>query len=220
MEMAPRKIAIFSDFDGTITEHELFVAALKTFAPVLAEQLIPEMYALRLSLREGVRRIVESIPSDRFPAMLDFVARARLRPGFAELLDNTQARGIPFVIISGGLLEFVHQILDTLTQRVTAIYAARVDRSGSRLKLLSDWEEGEELVSKPLILARYPECDAWYVGDSVTDLKIAMQCKTVFARDRLAKYLDERNHPYTPYDDFSTIRRALTAYLDACPTPP
>jgi 2-hydroxy-3-keto-5-methylthiopentenyl-1-phosphate phosphatase len=60
---------VFCDFDGTITAQETFVAVLKEFAPELATELIPQMYALKVTLREGVRKILESIPSSRLPAL-------------------------------------------------------------------------------------------------------------------------------------------------------
>lgn len=206
MHSIPAPIVVFSDFDGTITEDETFVAVLKHFAPETSRALLPEIYALRLPLREGVRRILESIPSARFPAMLEFVEGASLRQGFTQFLDFVTTRGIPFVIVSGGLEELIRQILGPLATRIDAIYAARVDRSAPFLKARSDYESNAELVSKPLILKRYAAAKAICIGDSVTDLEMAMCCPNIFARDRLAQYLREREDPFFPYETFFDIR--------------
>ena len=71
----PTKRVVFCDFDGTITAEETFVGMLKEFAPQLSEKLMPLMYARRLTLREGVRQILESIPSARYPQIIEYVLR-------------------------------------------------------------------------------------------------------------------------------------------------
>lgn len=206
MHSGTESIVVFSDFDGTITEDESFVAVLQHFAPELSSALLPEIYALRLSVREGVRRIVESIPSARFPEILEFVDGVPLREGFAEFLSFVNAREIPFIIISGGLEELIRKILGPLASRIGAIYAARVDRSGAFLKAWSNYESNTELVSKPMILQRHGAAKAVCIGDSVTDLEMAMRCPNIFARDRLAQYLTERGHPFFSYETFFDIR--------------
>jgi 2-hydroxy-3-keto-5-methylthiopentenyl-1-phosphate phosphatase len=47
------------------------------------------------------------------------------------------------------------------------------------------------------------------IGDSVTDLEAALACPVVFARDRLAGYLSERQKDYLPFDDFTDIQQAF-----------
>ena len=42
------------------------------------------------------------------------------------------------------------------------------------------------------------------IGDSLTDFNMALQASSVFARDRLAEYLDEQQRPYTKWDIFLT----------------
>ncbi|MEW6612582.1 MAG: HAD-IB family phosphatase [Pseudomonadota bacterium] len=215
MSDAARSYAVFCDFDGTITRDETFVAVLKHFAPETSARLLPEMYALRLSLREGVRRILESIPCERYPEILDFVRGAPLRVGFPEFLAFLGERQVPFVIISGGLLGIVRTILGPLAGQVAAIYAADVACGGATLQVLSPWEAGDELVSKPLVMARYPGVRPVCIGDSVTDLNMALRCPTVFARDRLAGYLTERGRAFHPFEDFHMVQDKLTELWQA-----
>ena len=205
--------AVFSDFDGTITAQESFVRVLETFAPEASALLIPKMYDLSLSLREGVRLLLESIESRHYPEMLDSVRRTPLRPGFEEFLSFLEARGIPFVIVTGGITAFVRATLGPLEKRVNGIYGADLDTGGRTLKLHSDWEAGSELVSKPLVLETvrktFPVDLPVAIGDSVTDLEMALACPVVFARDRLAGYLDQRGRSYYRYEDFVDIRRTF-----------
>lgn len=205
-----KKRVIFCDFDGTITAEETFVAMLKHFAPELSAKLMPEMYALRLTLREGVRQILESIPSQRYPEIIEFSRTKLIRPGLVELLDFLEAKKIPFVVVSGGVRVMVETVLGKLTERVSAIYAVDLEAKGDYLKVHSAWEGETELVSKVDVINQYQPDEAIAIGDSVTDLNMAMSVPLVFARDRLAKYMDERQKPYILWHDFFDVLNHLS----------
>lgn len=209
MSISAVKRIVFCDFDGTITVEESFVAVLKTFAPELSAKLLPQMYAQRVTLREGVRTILESIPSSRYPEILDFTQSQPMRSGFVELLDFLEAQKVPLVIVSGGLRGMVEVVLDELVQRVHAIHAVDVDTSGTHFKVLSDYEGETELIAKVQVMAEYPADQTIAIGDSITDLNMALHASIVFARDRLAKYLDEHQKPYIPWNNFEEVRDYL-----------
>jgi 2-hydroxy-3-keto-5-methylthiopentenyl-1-phosphate phosphatase len=211
------KRVVFCDFDGTITAEETFVGMLKEFAPELSEQLMPEMYALRLTLREGVRQLLESIPSARYPEIIEYVHSKPIRPGLEELLDFLDAEGVPFVVVSGGLRGMVETVLSrasmgtpSLLERVAAIYAVDVETTGDFLGVHPELEGDTELVSKVRVMARHPADEQVAIGDSVTDLNMALTAPVVFARDRLIQYLDEQNKSYIPWNDFFDVREQLS----------
>lgn len=204
------KRIVFCDFDGTITAEETFVAVLKRFAPAVSAELIPQMYAQQLTLRQGVRQILESIPSSCYPEILEFTKLQPLRPGFTALLDWLESQAVPMVVISGGLRGMVEVVLGDLRQRVDAIHAVDVNTSGSRLQVLSEFEGGTELVDKVQVMAQYPADEKIAIGDSLTDLNMALETPVVFARDRLAQYLDRQQKPYIPWNDFFDVRDYLT----------
>jgi 2-hydroxy-3-keto-5-methylthiopentenyl-1-phosphate phosphatase len=203
------KRIIFCDFDGTITAEETFVAVLKEFSPQLSAQLIPEMYALRLTLREGVQQILESIPSPMLVNILEFTKAKPLRPGLVELLDFLDFQGVPFVVVSGGLREMIEVALEPILERIHAIHAVEVDKSGSYLRVLPGYEGKTELVDKVIVMDGYFSDEKIAIGDSVTDLNMAQAAPLVFARDRLAVYLNERQKPYIPWNDFLDVRDYL-----------
>ena len=213
---SPKQI-VFCDFDGTITAVETFAEMLKAFAPDLSAKLLPEMYAKRLTLREGVRKILEAIPSARYPEMIDYVEHQPTRPGLDELVDFLDVRGIPIHIISGGLREMVEKVLSRqnegkkpLIERVASISAMEIDTSGDYLRVHSEFEGDTELVAKVWVMAKYPAAEQIAIGDSLTDINMALQADVVFARDRLVKYLDAENQPYIPWRDFFDVRNALS----------
>lgn len=200
---------VFCDFDGTITVEETFVAVLKKFAPELSTKLLPEMYARRVTLREGVRQILESIPSSRYNEILEFTQLQQIRPGFVELLDFLEFQGVPLVVVSGGLRGMVETVLDSLVQRVHAIHAVDIDTNSSHLKVCSQYEGATELIAKVQVMSQYPAYQKIAIGDSLTDLNMALEASVVFARDRLAEYLDEQKKPYIRWNNFSQVRDYL-----------
>ena len=204
------KRMVFCDFDGTISEVEVFVALMRHFAPAAAARILPEIYAQRLTLREGLPIVLETIPSSAWPAMEDFVrGNNTLRPGFEAFLSHLQAAGVPLVVVTGGFVEMARLILGHLAAEVTAIHGLEADRSGPFLRVHSAWEDDVELVAKPLILAHYHPDEAVCIGDSITDLRMARVCPQVFARDRLAEYLQQEGRPFVPFTDFFDIDRAM-----------
>jgi 2-hydroxy-3-keto-5-methylthiopentenyl-1-phosphate phosphatase len=200
---------VFCDFDGTITMQETFVAAMKRYAPELSAELNPKMYAREITLREGVRRILESIPSSAYSEIIEWVAAQPQRPGFPEFVAFLQLQDIPFIVITGGLQEMVNAALKPLIHHIHAIYGVKVDTRSSRFQISSPAEGDTELVSKADIMQRHPAQETVVIGDSITDLSMAQAGDVVFARDRLAQYLDEQNVTYLPWTDFHDIRQAL-----------
>lgn len=203
------KRIVFCDFDGTITEEETFVALLRKFTPELADRLMPQMYAKQLTLREGVRQLLESIPSAKYPEFIEFARPKTIRPGFVAFLDFLDRYQVPFVLISGGVTVVVETVLGDLTQRMAGIHAVDLDISGPKLKAISPFEGGSELVSKVDVIAQYSCDEAIAIGDSITDLNMALSAPVVFARDRLAIYLQESGKSFFAWKDFHDVRKSL-----------
>lgn len=200
---------VFCDFDGTITAVETFVAIFKEFAPDISAELLPQMYDRKVTLRQGVRQILESIPSRRYPDILEFTRSQPIRPGFVELFDFLDQKQVPLVVVSGGLRGMVEVVLNQLVQRVQAIHAIDVDTSSEYLQIHSPYEDGTEMVAKVKVIEDYDTKEAIAIGDSLTDLNMALYAPIVFARDRLAEYLDQHQTAYIRWDNFFEVRDRL-----------
>jgi 2-hydroxy-3-keto-5-methylthiopentenyl-1-phosphate phosphatase len=188
--MTPKRL-VCCDFDGTITVRETFVAMLETFSPEKAAQIIPELYAQRITLRDGVRQMLEAIPADQYPEILESAKTEAIRPGLIELLDFLDSQNVPFVVVSGGLRGMVETTLGKLVDRVKGIHALEIDVCGKFLRPYSEFEGSTEMVEKVKVVSQY-QIEEWVaIGDSVTDLNMAMAAPLVFARSRLSQYLDE-----------------------------
>lgn len=209
--MTPKRL-VCCDFDGTITVRETFVAMLEKFSPEKAAQIIPELYAQRVTLRDGVRQMLEAIPSDKYPEIIASAQNEAIRPGLVELLDFLDSENVPFVVVSGGLRGMVETTLGELVDRVKGIYAVDIDTRGEFLRPYSQFEGSTEMVEKVKVVSQYQIAEWVAIGDSVTDFNMAMAAPLVFARSRLCQYLDDRQKSYIPYEDFFDVRDRLAEF--------
>lgn len=208
-----KKVFVFCDFDGTVTATESLEAVLVRFLPGQWEPVKKKLMAKETTLREAVRALLESIPSEKFPDILDFVSKMPLREGFADFLDFLDENGIPLVIVSGGVRKMVEIKLSGLLHRLHDLVAVDVDESGTYLRVHSAYEGGDELVDKASVIDRYGADTKIVIGDGVTDFNMARHADLVFARDSLAKYLEKNGIPHVKWDDFRDVKNRLQQWL-------
>lgn len=208
-----RDYIVFCDFDGTITTEDGFVHVCNHFAPEESERFMKEILTGKVTLKTGIRRILESIPSADYPEMLNYVNQSKLRPGFETFLDYLSEIQVPVVVVSGGLKGLVERQLGGLMKKIDAVYAADVDASGDKLTVVSEFEGGTELVNKQKVMARYDYKKAIAIGDGITDHNMAIAADIVFARKHLARFLEKKNQPFQTWSDFNEIKTILMTLL-------
>ena len=204
---------VFCDFDGTITTEDTFVSVLEKFAPTISAKLLPIIYERKMTLKEGIKQTIGSIPSVHYPEIIEYIAHRPVHPGLTEFADFLNDLDIPLVVISGGLIDIVEAVLQEqkLIDKVTAIHAAQADTTGDLLRVYSAFEGETELVAKVKAMGQYPTEEKIAIGDSVTDINMALAADLVFARDRLVGYLNAENKSYTKWQDFFEIRDCLAS---------
>ena len=106
----------------------------------------------------------------------------------------------------------VETVLNEFKPRLGGLHAVDLDSSGDYFKVIAADAGDTELVAKVNIMAKYEFDQSIAIGDSITDFKMAMAADLVFARDRLAKYLDEQGKSYIPWNDFFEIRDYLNQH--------
>jgi 2-hydroxy-3-keto-5-methylthiopentenyl-1-phosphate phosphatase len=210
--MGNMRTVLFSDFDGTITEQETFSLLMKEFAPEASRRIVPLLLSGEMTLKAGVPAILETIPSDRFPEMIERMRTMALRPGFPEFLDFLQEFSVPLVVLSGSLEELVMARLSPYKAKISRMVAARADLSGPFLRIVSDSAGGDELVYKAGVMKEYGEVRKIAVGDSVTDLTMAREADLVFARSLLARRMKEEGRSFIAFESFFEISNYLESY--------
>lgn len=203
---------VFCDFDGTITDRETLMALFMHLLPDEAKRYGQAMFDRRMTLRQGVGGLIRELPSSRYDEIAEFSRTCGIRPGFTDFLDFLEEKGVPFVLLSGGLRVMVETILGDLIHRCHRVFALDLDRSGEYLEPVSDFVSDTELMEKSRVMAQFDYEEAVAVGDGITDIGMARTADRVFARKRLAGYLKGENLPLTVWETFPEIVSALSGH--------
>jgi HAD superfamily phosphoserine phosphatase-like hydrolase len=193
------------DWDGTVTVEDTLIMALREFGDW--DVYLGAAAALRrgeITLHEEIGRDAKSITAPLEEVTAWLVERMELRPGLHELAERHSP-----LIVSSNFRELIEPILERegLELEVRANHVEwhpdgwrATFRNGDACGTCgepckrADLPRGEELV---------------YVGDGYSDRCAAQAADRIFARDGLARYLDEQGVAYEPFDDFRDIARAL-----------
>jgi len=216
-----KRPVIFCDFDGTITETDNIVAIVEHFDPPGWRDIVGRIVSGETSIREGVGRLFALFPSSRKEDITRFVLeRAKIRPGFAELLQFCRERGVEFLVTSGGIDFFVYPLLAPFGIPRERIFCNGSDFSGERVRILWPHRCDAECdvdcgMCKTTIIRRYPaeQYTRILIGDSVTDFAAARLADRIFARSHLQKKCEELELPYVPYDTFYDVIGTLEKEL-------
>ncbi|MEF3301744.1 2-hydroxy-3-keto-5-methylthiopentenyl-1-phosphate phosphatase [Paenibacillus sp. GYB003] len=212
-----KRPVIFCDFDGTITESDNIVAIMKHFDPPGWEPLVEQVVTNKISIREGVGRMFELLPSSSKEEVAQFVfGTANIRPGFPELLQFCRERDIEFLVTSGGIDFFLLPLLAPFPIDPGRIYCNASDFSGERIRIVWPHRCDEHCANdcgmcKTTIIRRYPQTDYFriLIGDSVTDFAGAQLADLVFARSHLIAKCEQLGLPFVPFETFLDVVRHL-----------
>ncbi|URT72363.1 2-hydroxy-3-keto-5-methylthiopentenyl-1-phosphate phosphatase [Cytobacillus firmus] len=203
------KIAVFCDFDGTITEKDNIINIMEHFAPSPWEGIKNQVLQQEISIKEGVGKMFSLLPSNLKSDLTDFILKnAKIREGFQPFVDYLAEKDIPLYIVSGGIDFFVAPVLDKYGP-FEAVFCNGSDFSGDTIKILWPHSCDEKCENscgccKPSIMRKLEDEDTFKVviGDSVTDLEAAKQADFVIARDLLLEKSKEMNLKHNSFDTF------------------
>lgn len=92
------KVAVFCDFDGTITENDNIIHIMKHFAPSQWEGIKNQVLGQEITIQEGVGKMFSLLPSSLKDAITDFILEnARVREGFQPFIDYLEKEKYRFI---------------------------------------------------------------------------------------------------------------------------
>ena len=208
------KRTIYLDFDGTITERDLLDAIAQTFGdPEVYAEVDRELDDGNLTLHEVLRREFEPVRADLDDVVAWVLERVEIRPGFHELLALARDRGWRVIVLSSGFRELIEPVLAREGAADLEVIANSVDPhpAGWRVRFRDNdvCATCGEPCKRAAVVAESDGGERVYVGDGISDRCGAEASDRVFARRGLARYLEEREVAYEPFDDFHQIARAL-----------
>jgi 2-hydroxy-3-keto-5-methylthiopentenyl-1-phosphate phosphatase len=197
-------VQVVLDWDGTVTERDSLNMVLEQFGDrqvyAEAERALGRGWSLRRVMDHEFSGL--KTPLEEVVAWL--LEHVRIRRGFREF-----AREFDPVILSSSFVETIRPVLAREGVDVEVV-ANSVDarRDGWRIRWRDDavcahCSESCKRGSLPL------NGDVVFVGDGYSDRCAALAADRVFARDGLARYLDERGVPYEPFENFDGLAAAL-----------
>ena len=192
------------DWDGTVTERDTLHMAIERFGDLEVFRELEVRIGRELSLREviGIEMATISAPFDEVLAwLLDTVT---LRPGLAELVTAYDP-----LIVSAGFRELIEPVLEREGVAVTVV-ANRLEPGPEGWRAVFLEREACDECGEPCKRVALADAGSFaYVGDGISDRCVSLAADRLFARDGLARWLDERAAAYEPYDDLHDVRRAL-----------
>lgn len=204
-----KRIAIFCDFDGTITERDMIITIMEKFGAPGWEKTKDQILGQDITIQSGVGQMFAGIPSSNRDAVAAYAQEvAVVREGFAEFLTFCKEQGIDFWVTSGGIDFFVLPLLEPF-QIENPIYCNGSSFSGETIEILWPHACDEHCdngcgMCKPSVLRKFPD-EALFkvvIGDSITDLQAAKQADFVLARSFLLKKCEELELPHASFATF------------------
>ncbi|MEM5017833.1 2-hydroxy-3-keto-5-methylthiopentenyl-1-phosphate phosphatase [Metabacillus indicus] len=216
------KPVIICDFDGTITNNDNIIALMKRFAPPEWNTLKDDVLSQRMSVREGVGRMFELIPSKLKADMIQHLLfTAQIRDGFSDFVQFAKDHEIPLYIVSGGIDFFVYPLLNGLVEH-DRVYCNESDFSGEFVQILwpnscDDRCTNDCGCCKPSIIRKLASSDqeVIVIGDSVTDLEAAKLADFVFARDYLLEKCETLQLRHQAFSTFYDVIEGLKKRQEA-----
>lgn len=209
------KTAVQCDFDGTITEEDVSFLLLDAFAEGDWRAVLKEYMSGRISVGAFNTRAFAMVKAEK-QALVDFVLKsekARVRPGFRELVDYCSRQGLKFTIVSNGLDFYINTMLTHLCLDGIEVHAARSRFRSEGMEVAYIGPDGDRLEAgfKEAHTRRLRQegYDVVYVGNGLSDIYPARLARHVFATGDLIKRCREEKVPYTPFNDFNDVVSGL-----------
>lgn len=218
MNSTLKKPIIFSDFDGTITNHDVIMMIMKRFAPPEWEKIKDDiLYKRTINLKDGVEKLFNLIESSKKEEILNYIKKeVEIRDGFEDFIEYCEMSDLEFNVVSGGLDFMVETVLEKYKNRMK-FHCNKGNFNTEKITVSYSYLPENCKVCgtcgccKIEVIDKYPKenYQRIVIGDSLTDLEVSKVADLVFARADLIKYLDQEGFPYVPFETFYDIKEHL-----------
>jgi 2,3-diketo-5-methylthio-1-phosphopentane phosphatase len=207
-----KKVAVLSDFDGTVVLCNTIKEIYRRFAGPLCQSYVDRWRRREISAQQELQGCFSTITATR-AEMEAFLDTIPLAPGFAPFVCFCEQRHYPLVIASEGLRWAIEHILSRHGIVPQRVFANEIHFEAAGLRLSFPWHDPADPMSgvaKGAVVRRYQEAGSRvvYIGDGQTDEAAARVADWVFARAALLDYCRRHGIEAIPFDSFDDIRTA------------
>ena len=209
-----QKNVLFIDFDNTISLGDVLDGVIEKFSRTSDWQhWQTEWREGRISTLECLQRQMGDLAVDE-ATLLEYVRHVQVDPGFVRLQAWAAASGTELLIVSDNFAPILDEILRHHRIAAPPVYANALAFSNGSIIPSFPFRSPDCprcAHCKATHLARYEGYRTIYVGDGLSDTCPAMRADRVFAKDSLARYLDEHGKAYTPFASLDEVVARLQA---------
>lgn len=211
-----KRIALFCDFDGTITERDITIMIMEKYGTPGWKDTVDQILSQQKTLKAGLGDLISRLPSEQREEIAAYVQEvAVIRPGFPEFLTYCQEQGLELNIVSNGVDFYVNPLLAPYNVQVP-VYCNRGDFSEEYVKVIwpnpcDEHCRNECGMCKPSVLRRHADADTYtiVIGDSIPDLAAAKLADFVIARSLLLEKCAELQLQHAPFATFYDVITVL-----------
>lgn len=208
-------LAVFVDFDGTITDVDTFDALVRAVAGDAAWDAIDgPLIAGEITLREALARQAALVGLSRAETLAFMEANARVDPSFGAFVAAVRAHGGTIRVVSSGIATVIHDALARAGVEVEVI-ANDVDFApdGWTISFVDPSDNGHDKAAH-VRAARAAGAQTVYVGDGISDFAAALEADQRFAKKgrALEAHCRARGVECEPFESFSQIERRLFGF--------
>jgi len=209
------KLAVLSDFDGTVTLNDTFENVLAKFAKGDWRTVDDQYLRGEITLEECVRRqgAMVQVPSSQILSYLDGVTESR--PNFDKLIEFCKTNHFPLVIVSAGL-DFVieHFLTREKFRNKVELFAASAKCTPTGIKFKWPKPKSNRSMNLKDDMVRYYKRRAdtvAYIGDGRWDLQALRSAdrRFVIRNSKLAELCKEQEIQATTVTDFQEVVTSL-----------
>lgn len=208
------KLAIFCDFDGTITTKDVGDALFRKFGNF--EKHWQEFIEGECNVRELNKRLYASIPkSVTLADIKEFVIQHEVDAYFLPFINYCKMQGHSFTVVSDGYDIYIYEILKKLDASINKIFCNKLYyENGKFTPSFFGADENCKCLTasckRNVVLTNSSDDDILvYIGDGMTDFCAAEHCDIIFAKSQLAKYCNENKIPHHPFKSFFDVKRTI-----------
>jgi 2,3-diketo-5-methylthio-1-phosphopentane phosphatase len=209
------RLAIFSDFDGTISHPDTLNFLAETFSSVEFRRGIGRQIASgEISLREGIQQEVNAIQGTLEEVLSLLREHVQIDSAFPTFATWCCQERIPLTILSAGIKDVIENLLAPFDLHQVRILAnpLRISQGRWSLQFLDDTPWGHDK-SRAVLQAKNEGYRTVFLGDGLSDRGAAETADVVFAKSGLARYCAEQQIPHKPFTSFSEVQDELIRFL-------
>ncbi|HCL26691.1 MAG TPA: hypothetical protein DHW65_10160 [Dehalococcoidia bacterium] len=199
--------AVLTDFDDTAAGQNVAELLLNRFGDPTWKDVRQRFRDGEIDLKEYQEVTFRNIQADRATMQAYVKEHAILRPFFHELWAFCQSNGTPMAVVSQGLDFYIQAVLDRSGVGQVPVYAVNTAWDSGKISYhYNHTVPGKEHLgnSKGFVVQSFQErgCHVFFAGDGHSDLEAARVADVTFAHKGLAKFCEDENIPYRPFEDF------------------